>query len=148
MATKRNAAYIGLGILAAFGIWKYFRKGNAATRLRFIADGISLSKGIIYFTLKIINGANAGIKIDSIIGDLIYKGNTIGVVSYQTPTEILANSEKRIKFKITPDLSGAGMAIFSLLTSSKEERKKVNFTFKGTVNAEGVLFDFEENYNF
>ncbi len=148
MVRGKTIVYTLGGLTAAYFLYRFYKKGNSATRLRFIADGISISKGKILFTLKIINGGNAAINLTSIVGDLIYNGNVIGVVSNQTPTQIAANSEKRIKFKITPDLTGAGMALYKFLTASKEEKKDINFTFKGTVNAEGILFDFEENYKF
>ena len=142
---KGSTGFIMLAALAA-GVGIYFmNKGTAAKNLRFIADGIKIQKGVILFTLKIFNGSNSPINIDSIIGDLIFQDSAVGVVSYQTPTTIQGNSEKRISFKITPDLTGVGKAIFNLLLS--KEKKKYNFIFKGVVNAEGLIFDFEQNYS-
>lgn len=131
-------------LAAGVGIY-FYNKGTAAKNLRFIADGIKIQKGVILFTLKIFNVSNSPINIDSIVGDLIFKGSTVGVISYQTPTTIAGNSEKRINFKITPDLTGVGMAIYNFIKST--DKKKMDLVFKGVVNAEGLIFDFEQNYS-
>lgn len=92
--------------------------------------------------VRIINPANAPIRIASIVGDVLWKGTAGAVMDYRTQTTIGPNEEKTIQIPIKLNLELLTL-VTDLLTKKLKDVVTGKFEIKAVVNAEGLVVPFE-----
>lgn len=118
------------------------RKSTAVKTLNVNVTKIDFNKKEKTFVVfvRIINGANADIRISSIVGDVIWRGTYGATMDYRIPTTIKSLEEKVIQIPVKMNLE-----LVTLLQDIITNKAKVlngKFEIKGSINAEGMVFPF------
>ena len=85
---KSQSNRIGVfAIASAIGVvfWRLFQKGEAVKALNWNISGVDFNKKdrTLVIKLRLINPANASIKVRSIVGDVIWKGDFVATIDYR-----------------------------------------------------------------
>ena len=141
----KNTLLIGGGIVAtAFLIGRaLLRKGEAIKALNVNVTGLDFNKKEKTFVVKLrmINPANASIKVKSIVGDVIWNGSYVATIDYRNEIVLKSNEERTINLPIKLNLDLATV-VLDLITK-KSAALNGKFEIKANVNAEGLVVPFE-----
>lgn len=134
-------------IAGAIGVvfWRLFQKTEAVKALNWNITGVDFNKNdrTLVVKLRLINPANAAIKIRSIVGDAIFKGEFVATIDYREEITLKPNEERTLFLAIKPNISLIN--IFSSLIQSKGNVKQTlsgKFELKGNINAENLVVPF------
>jgi LEA14-like dessication related protein len=132
---------IGGGIVIAIAS-VILKKSTAIKNLNVNVTKIDFNKKDKTFVVfvRIINPSNASIKIDSIVGDVIWKGTYGATMDYRVPTTIDATGEKTIQIPVKMNLEF--VTLLGDLIKQKAEFLNGIFEIKGVINAERMVFPF------
>lgn len=147
----KNSLLIGTGIFAtALLIGRaLLRKGEAVKALNVNVTNIDFNKKERTFVVKVrlINPANAAIKIKSIVGDVIWKGSAAATIDFRNEFTLKSNEERTIDLPIKLNLELATV-ISDLIFGKFKEALSGKFEIKANVNAEGLVVPFEYEKEF
>lgn len=90
--------------------------------------------------LRIINPGNASIRINSVVGDVIFRDIYGAVIDYRNEITIKPGEERTLRLPIRLNLD-----FVTLLTDILQNRKNAlngKFLIKGSVNAEGLIIPY------
>jgi LEA14-like dessication related protein len=142
----KNTLLIGTSIFAgALLIGRaLLRKGEAIKALNVNVTGMDFNKKEKTFVVKVrlINPANASIKIKSIVGDVIWKGSYAAVIDFRNEFILKSNEERTIDLPIKLNLELATV-VADLIFGKFKEALNGKFEIKANVNAEGLVVPFE-----
>lgn len=118
------------------------RKSTAVKTLNVNVTKIDFNKKERTFVVfvRIINGANADIRISSIVGDVIWRGTYGATMDYRLPTTIKALEEKVIQIPVKMNLEL--ITLLQDVITNKLKTLNGKFEIKGSINAEGMVFPF------
>lgn len=149
MAT--NKIILGTGIVAAIiliarGI---LRKGEAikALNVNVVTMDFNKKEKTFVVKLRLINPANASIRIKSIVGDVLWKGNAAATIDYRNEFTLKPNEERTIDIPIKLNLSLATV-VSDLIFGKAKDALNGKFEIKAFVNAEGLVTPFEYEKDF
>jgi LEA14-like dessication related protein len=141
MKRNQNLYLIGGAVLVLGAI--VLRKSTAVKSLNVNVTKIDFNKKDRTFVVfvRLINPANAQITINSIVGDVIWRGTYGATMDYRIETIIPPSGEKTIQIPVKMNLE----FITLLADLVKDKAKILNGTFeiKGVVNAEGLVVPLE-----
>jgi LEA14-like dessication related protein len=149
MAT--NKIILGTGIVAAIiliarGI---LRKGEAikALNVNVVTMDFNKKEKTFVVKLRIINPSNASIRIKSIVGDVIWKGDAAATIDYRNEFVLKSNEERTIDLPIKLNLSLATI-VTNLILGKAKETLNGKFEIRAFVNAEGLVvpFNYEKDF--
>jgi LEA14-like dessication related protein len=147
----RNTFWIGSGIfISALLIGrKLLRKGETIKALNVNVTNIDFNKKERTFIVKLrlINPANASIKIKSIVGDIFWKGSAAATIDFRNEFILKSNEERIIDIPVKLNLELATI-VLQLITGKLKETLTGKFEVKAFVNAEGLVvpFEFEKDF--
>jgi hypothetical protein len=141
MAKSNNLLFFGaLGVAA----WYLLTRYNTISSLNFIPRGLGLVGNAVSVIIGVQNPTSQGIQLQSISGNLILNGSSVGNVADFTPVLIAPNAETQINLLITPNIFGiAANAIYQLqngLTGG------INATLQGTANVNNNPIPLNVNF--
>lgn len=112
MAKGNNLLAFGaLGIAA----WYLLTRFSTITNLNFVARGLGLIGNAVSVVIGVQNPTSQGLNLQSISGNLILNGNSVGNVSDFTPVTIAPNAETQINLVIVPNIFGiAANALYQI----------------------------------
>lgn len=137
-----NKLIIGIGaaVVAFFIGKKILDKKQTVDALNVNVTGIDFNKKnkTLQILMRIINGGNSSIFIQSIVGDIKFSGNSIASIDYRQPLTILQNDTAIISIAVKPNAAFL-MALLAIVVG-----KPVNglLEINGNINSEGLLFPF------
>ena len=147
----KNTLLIGTGIFAgALLIGRaLLQKGEAVKALNVNVTGIDFNKKERTFVVmvRLINPANASLKIKSIVGDVIWKGSAAATIDYRNEFTLKSNEERTINLPIKLNLELATI-VTDLIFGKLKEALSGKFEIKANVNAEGLVVPFEYEKTF
>ena len=130
--------------LLAGGIVLFFAsKAQAGKNIKAYLKGVKFSGKFpqtAFITFRIVNGASAGVVVNSIVGEVYINGKLVGDVNNVQNFTIPANSEVEYTVKLTPSSLGIIAIIYQLFTT----KQKFVVEFKGTVNSTGALISIDQ----
>jgi LEA14-like dessication related protein len=137
MKKGNNLIIIGGAVLILGAV--VLRKSTAVKSLNVNVTKIDFNKKDRTFVVfvRIINPANADITIDSIVGDVIWRGTYGAVMDYRIKTTIEANAERVIQIPVKMNLEF--VTLLGDLIKNKAQVLNGLFEIKGVVNAEGIV---------
>ena len=94
--------------------------------------------------LQLLNEGNARIDVQSFIGQFLYKGSSLGVVTLFKPGQVPPLGQTELEFKALISLTSVGMQIYEILKAGKASVNPEDFTIKGTRKAEGFNIPINE----
>lgn len=142
---KQKNLLIGGGLLAAgFVAYKLFNKSQAIKSLNVNISKIDWNKQDKSFVVfvRLINPANASIKISSIVADVLWKGSAAATLDYREPIILKALETQTIQIPVKPNLDLVSI-VTDLLTGKLTDALSGKFEVKGVVNAENLVVPFE-----
>lgn len=137
-----NKIIIGIGaaVVAFFIGKKILDKKQTVDALNVNVTGIDFNKKnkTLQILMRIINGGNSSISIQSIVGDVKFKGDSIASIDYRQPLTINKNDTATISIAVKPN------AVFLTTLISIVVGKPINglVEINGNINSEGLLFPF------
>jgi LEA14-like dessication related protein len=142
----KNQLLIGGGILSVILLFGrgLFLKGEAVRSLNVNVSGLDFNKKDRTFIVKLrlINPANADLKIKSIVGDVVWNGTYAATIDYRNEFTLKSNEERTLQLPIKMNLE-----LFSIVADviAKKFKSVLNgkFEIKANINAEGVVVPFE-----
>lgn len=139
---KTGIAIIAAGL--AYVLYRGFQKTTAVKSLNWNITGVDFNQKdrTLVVKLRLINPANASIKIRSIVGDCIFRGEYIATIDYREPIELKGNEERTLLLAIKPNISLVNI-IADLLTQKTKTALSGKFEIKGTINAENLVVPFD-----
>lgn len=147
----KNTLLIGTGIFAtALLIGRaLLQKGEAVKALNVNVTGIDFNKKERTFVVmvRLINPANASLKVKSIVGDVIWKGSAAATIDYRNEFTLKSNEERTINLPIKLNLELATV-VTDLIFGKLKEALSGKFEIKASVNAEGLVVPFEYEKTF
>lgn len=147
----KNTLLIGTGIFAtALLIGRaLLQKGEAVKALNVNVTGIDFNKKERTFVVmvRLINPANASLKVKSIVGDVIWKGSAAATIDYRNEFTLKSNEERTINLPIKLNLELATV-VTDLIFGKLKEALSGKFEIKANVNAEGLVVPFEYEKTF
>jgi LEA14-like dessication related protein len=137
MKKGNNLIIIGGAVLILGAV--VLRKSTAVKSLNVNVTKIDFNKKDRTFVVfvRIINPANADITIDSIVGDVIWRGTYGAVMDYRIKTTIEARAERVIQIPVKMNLEF--VTLLGDLIKNKAQVLNGLFEIKGVVNAEGIV---------
>ena len=141
---KKNLIGYIAGAGALFLIGRFFlRKGEAVKSLNVNVTKVDFNRKDMTFVVfvRIINPANAPIKIQSIVGDVYWKGTAGAVLDYRTPIIIKSLESVTIQVPVKLNLELVTL-VTDLLSGKYKDILSGKFEINGTINAEGLVFPF------
>jgi LEA14-like dessication related protein len=137
MKKGNNLIIIGGAVLILGAV--VLRKSTAVKSLNVNVTKIDFNKKDRTFVVfvRIINPANADITIDSIVGDVIWRGTYGAVMDYRIKTTIEARAERVIQIPVKMNLEF--VTLLGDLIKNKAQALNGLFEIKGVVNAEGIV---------
>lgn len=142
----KNTLLIGGGILAtALLIGRaILQKGEAVKALNVNVTGLDFNKKERTFIVKLrlINPANAALKIKSIVGDVIWKGSAAATIDYRNEFTLKSNEERIINLPIKLNLELATV-VTDLIFGKFKDALSGKFEIDANVNAEGLVVPFK-----
>jgi LEA14-like dessication related protein len=149
MAT--NKIILGTGIVAAIILIArgVLRKGEAikALNVNVVTMDFNKKEKTFVVKLRLINPANASIRIKSIVGDVLWKGNAAATIDYRNEFTLRPNEERTIDLPIKLNLSLATV-VSDLIFGKAKDALNGKFQIKAFVNAEGLVTPFEYEKDF
>jgi LEA14-like dessication related protein len=149
MAT--NKIILGTGIVAAIILIArgVLRKGEAikALNVNVVTMDFNKKEKTFVVKLRLINPANASIRIKSIVGDVLWKGNAAATIDYRNEFILRPNEERTIDLPIKLNLSLATV-VSDLIFGKAKDALNGKFQIKAFVNAEGLVTPFEYEKDF
>jgi LEA14-like dessication related protein len=149
MAT--NKIILGTGIVAAIILIArgFLRKGEAikALNVNVVTMDFNKKEKTFVVKLRLINPANASIRIKSIVGDVLWKGNAAATIDYRNEFILRPNEERTIDLPIKLNLSLATV-VSDLIFGKAKDALNGKFQIKAFVNAEGLVTPFEYEKDF
>ena len=147
----KNTLLIGTGRFAtALLIGRaLLQKGEAVKALNVNVTGIDFNKKERTFVVmvRLINPANASLKVKSIVGDVIWKGSAAATIDYRNEFTLKSNEERTINLPIKLNLELATV-VTDLIFGKLKEALSGKFEIKANVNAEGLVVPFEYEKTF
>jgi LEA14-like dessication related protein len=147
----KNTLAIGTGIFAVVLLVgrALLRKGEAVKALNVNVTNIDFNKKDRTFVVKVrlINPANAAIKIKSIVGDVIWKGSAAATIDFRNEFTLKSNEERTIDLPIKLNLELATV-VSDLIFGKFKEALSGKFEIKANVNAEGLVVPFTYEKDF
>jgi len=142
----KNQLLIGGGILSVILLFGrgLFLKGEAVRSLNVNVSGLDFNKKDRTFIVKLrlINPANADLKIKSIVGDVVWNGTYAATIDYRNEFTLKSNEERTLQLPIKMNLE-----LFSIVADviAKKFKSVLNgkFEIKANINAEGLVVPFE-----
>jgi LEA14-like dessication related protein len=141
------------GILLLFGVLGYallqtVRKSQAIKALNWNVSGVDFNRKDKTFVvmLRLINPANASIRIRSIVGNVLWKGYAAAVIDYRNETVLKPNEEKTLLLAVKPNADL--VAIISDLVLNKKQALNGTMEINGTINAEGLVVPWDYKQEF
>lgn len=139
-----NNKFLFAGV-AAFLLWAFIRAGRLAQTVKSLnvnVSGIDWNRNdkTLIVMMRVINPGTTAININSIVGDVIFKGVYTAVIDYRNQTQIKAGEERTLRLPIRLNLD-----FVQLLTDILQNKKSAfngKFEIKGSVNAEGLILPF------
>ena len=140
---KNIGYWLGGGVVAFLIARAVVNKSQAVKSLNVNISKIDFNKKDLTFVVfvRLINPGNAPIRINAIVGDIIWKGTYGAVLDYRTPIELKALEERTIQIpiKMNADLY---TLILDLVMGKTKGMLTGLFEIKGNVNAEGLVVPF------
>lgn len=137
-----------IGYLAAAGglflVGRFFlRKGEAVKSLNVAVTKLDFNRKDLTFVVfvRLINPSNGDLKVNSIVGDVIWKGTTGAVLDYRTPITLKALESQTIQIPVKLNLELVTL-VTDLLSKKFTDIVSGKFQINGSVNAEGLVFPF------
>lgn len=150
MAT--NKVILGTGIAAAIILIArgLMRKGEAIKALNVNVVTMDFNKKDKTFIVKvrIINPANASIKVRSIVGDVLWQGTAAATIDYRNEFTLKPNEERTIDIPIKLNLALATIVTDLLTGKTIKQTLNGKFEIKAFVNAEGLVVPFNYENEF
>ena len=147
---QKNKYLLGGGIIAGLLIAiKLFRKTEAIKALNVNVTTMDFNKKDRTFIVKLrlINPANADIKIKSVVGDVFWKGSAAATIDFRNEFTLKSNEERIIDIPIKLNLELLTV-VLDLITGKLKESLSGTFDIKAIVNAEGLVVPFEYKQTF
>lgn len=152
MAKKRKKSkdnktwlYIGLAALLFGGLWLYRQSLKIMVTGGYFRvhklNGLSLELRVF---LQITNESNLKIDVQNFLGQILYKGSSLGTVVLFKPAQIQPFGVQEIEFKANISLLSAGTEIYNILTTKDFSFNPQDLRVKGTLKAEGVDIPINE----
>lgn len=126
-------------LLGAAAIGVYYLWGK--TKVNYNLVGFKFNPFRI--TFDILNPTNTPVKFNSIVADIIYNGNRIGLLNDFTPGTVPANSHTKVDFQVAAD----GLGVASVLSDISKNIDKISIQIIGTMKLNGVLLPINLIYN-
>jgi LEA14-like dessication related protein len=138
MAMNKTGILILVGGLG-YALLQTVRKSQAIKALNWNVSGVDFNRKDKTFVvmLRLINPANASIRIRSIVGNVLWKGNAAAVIDYRNETVLKPNEEKTLMIAVKPNVDL--VAIISDLVLNKKQAFNGTMEINGTINAEGLV---------
>ena len=140
---KNIGYWLGGGVVAFLIARAVVNKQQAVKSLNVNISKIDFNKKDLTFVVfvRLINPGNAPIRINAIVGDIIWKGTYGAVMDYRTPIELKSLEERTIQIpiKMNADLY---TLILDLIMGKTKGMLTGLFEIKGNVNAEGLVVPF------
>lgn len=93
--------------------------------------------------VQVTNEGNSRVDVQNFLGQLLYKGSNVGVVTLLQPTSIPSFSAQEIEFKAIVSGISVGMELYNILLK-KSVFSPQDLTIKGTLRAEGLNIPINE----
>lgn len=142
---------MGTGIVAAIILIArgVLRKGEAikALNVNVVTMDFNKKEKTFVVKLRLINPANASIRIKSIVGDVLWKGNAAATIDYRNEFILRPNEERTIDLPIKLNLLLATV-VTDLIFGKAKDALNGKFQIKAFVNAEGLVTPFEYEKDF
>jgi hypothetical protein len=138
---KTGIAIVAAGL--AYVIYRGFQKTTAVRTLNWNITGVDFNKQdrTLVVKLRLINPANASIKIRSIVGDVIFKGDYVATIDYRNELELKPNEERTIQLAVKPNISLVTI-LTNLITQKTKQALSGKLEIKGSINAESLVVPF------
>ena len=140
---KNIGYWLGGGVVAFLIARAVVNKQQAVKSLNVNISKIDFNKKDLTFVVfvRLINPGNAPIRINAVVGDIIWKGTYGAVLDYRTPIELKSLEERTIQIpiKMNADLY---TLILDLIMGKTKGMLTGLFEIKGNVNAEGLVVPF------
>lgn len=142
MAANKTGIVLAIGAIG-YVLYRTWQKGTAIKSLNWNFSGIDFNRADKTFVLKLrlVNPANASIRIRSIVADVRWKGTAAAIVDYRNELVLQPNEERTLQLAIRPNLDLA--TIISDLISNKTKALNGEMEVKGSINAEGLVVPIE-----
>jgi hypothetical protein len=141
MVKTNNLLIFGaLGI----GAWYFLTRLSTVGSLNFVPRGLGLVGNAVSVIIGVQNPTSEGLNLQSISGNLVVNGNSVGNVADFTPVTIAPNQETQIQLLITPNIFGiAANAIYQL---SNNLTGGINATLQGSANINNTSLPLNVNF--
>jgi LEA14-like dessication related protein len=144
---RKNVIGYLAGAGALFLIGRFIlRKSEAVKSVNVNVTKVDFNRQDMTFVVfvRIINPSNADLKIQSIVGDVFWKGTAGAVLDYRNP--IVVKSLESVTIQVPVKLNLELVTLVSDLLSGKyKDILSGKFEINGSINAEGLVFPF--NYS-
>lgn len=147
MAANKTGVALLLAALG-YGLFRSWQKGTAIKSLNWNVSGVDFNRAEKTFVVKLrlINPANAAIRIRSIVADVKWKGNNAATIDYRNEIVLAPNEERTLLLAVKPNLDL--LAIINDLIAAKTKALNGTMEIVGTINAEGlvVFWDYKREF--
>jgi LEA14-like dessication related protein len=142
MQANKTGIVLVVGAIG-YAIYTIVKKGTAIKALNWNFSGIDFNRAdkTFVFKLRLINPANASIRIRSIVADVRWKGTPAAIVDYRTEIVLQPNEERILQLAIKPNLDL--VTIITDLIQNKTKALNGEMELKGSINAEGLVVPIE-----
>lgn len=128
-------------IPVAFVAWFYY------TRSKFTFNFVGLKlKPTPTIILSVYNPTSESSTINSIVADIFYKGNRLGLINQFNSVTINANTRTNINLPLTADFLGFAVLIKDIATTGTNVVKSAVIEVKGTINVSGLPVSFNQTF--
>lgn len=139
-------------VAAAFAYGIYRNASNFMTESYFSFSGIKFSGGRLILTMNWRNNSNASLRIESVSGQAVYKGQIIGTYITTAPITIAPRTNTKFSVQITPEVLSVITSLFSAVTNIKTGLGNVRLVGGVTTTLGRVAYEYEysidQNFNF
>ena len=130
-----------LFIPVAFVAWFYY------TRSKFTFNFVGLKlKPTPTLILSIYNPTSESSTINSIVADIAYKGNRLGLINQFNEIKINSNTRTNINLPLTADFLGIAVLVRDIATTGTQVAKNAVIDVKGTINVSGLPISFTQTF--
>lgn len=141
---------IGLGTflfgVAVFAIHKFSGARNIkydVTDLKINKENTNLKHLAVDVVVSVINPTSSLINLKNILGQIEYKGKTIGQINYLTPQVIQPNTVTKITIPVVMPLINLGLTLGASLVKNINTGVKPTFVIKGSLGFSFGSLSFE-----
>ena len=125
----------------AFVAWFYYTR----SKFTFNVVGIKL-KPTPTIIMQVYNPTSESSTINSIVADIYYKDNRLGLINQFNAITIGANTRTNINLPLTADFLGFAVLIKDLATNTQQVAKNAVVDVKGTINVSGLPVSFTQTF--